>query len=125
MRLASKLTNVICHLDFARQITYPVQSRVLSLGRCLKIFDKLSRTYQFGPLAFCRRYIHIYYIYLCKKKIRYTVKRALPVSQVTKGGCFKIKQSHQSQPIPLDATCVLKTLLTRIVMLISKFCQPG
>ena len=49
------------------------------------------------------------------------MKRALPVLQVAKGGCLKIKQSHQSQPILLDAMCVLKTPLTRIVMLISKF----
>ena len=62
---------------------------------------------QFGPPVFCRRYICIYYIYLCKKKIRYTVKRALPVSQVAKGGCLEIKQSHQSQPILLDAMCLL------------------
>ena len=84
---------------------------------------------RFGPPAFCWKYICFYYIHLCKKKNRYTVKRSMPVSKDAKGGCLKKKnsmklnQSHQSQPIhkQLWMRRVLQTPLTRIVTLISKF----
>jgi hypothetical protein len=68
-----------------------------SLGRCLKTCLGLVLADEFGPPAFCQRFMCFYYICLCETIVRYVVhalQGAMPTSRVRKSECFENDRSH-------------------------------